>query len=55
MELKEVVELTAQLVRSGSCNGQVAGKCGGRGKEGGDTEMAGKCCSRQEGDATRCR
>lgn len=46
---------TAQLVKSGSCNGQVAGKCGGRGKEGGDTEMAGKCCSKQEGDATRCQ
>lgn len=40
-----------RVVKSGSCKGQGAGKCSGRGKEGGDTEMAGKYCSRQEGDA----
>lgn len=46
---------TAQLVKSGSYNGQVAGKCRGRGKKGGDTQMDGKCCSRQEWDAPKCQ
>jgi len=41
------------VIKSGSCSGQGAGKCSGRAQEGGDTEMAGKCCSRQEGDAAK--
>lgn len=48
----ELVELH-RVVKSGSCNGQGPGKCSGRGKEGGDTEMAGKYCSRQEGDTAK--